>query len=331
MQSKTVIVIGGGPAGSSCAWKLREYGIDCLILDKASFPRAKLCAGWITPEVVVDLQMDPEAYPYSFLTFSHLQFHFPMFDYKLQAIQHSIRRFEFDHWLLQRSGCDIIQHDVRQLEYKNGYYYIDGKYKAKYLIGAGGTRCPVYRELFKTINPRARDLQAVTLEEEFAYDYQDPDCHLWFFNNKLPGYAWYVPKQNGYINIGIGAMKNRLHDREQDIQSQWQYFLTQLQQQNLITHNNKKPKGYSYFVRGAVERCQRDNAYIIGDAAGLATRDMCEGIGPAIHSGLMAADSIASQAPFDLQSVAAYSGDSTLVRKLMEFKMHSLLPWQSAF
>jgi flavin-dependent dehydrogenase len=54
-SSADVIIVGGGPAGSSCAWSLKRQGVDCLVLDKEPFPRGKPCAGWITPEVVEDL------------------------------------------------------------------------------------------------------------------------------------------------------------------------------------------------------------------------------------------------------------------------------------
>ena len=44
-------------------------------------------------------------------------------------------------------------------------------------------------------------------------------------------------------------------------------------------------------LRGDVDVVRVDNAFITGDAAGLATRDLCEGIGPAIRSGQRAAAS----------------------------------------
>ena len=50
-----VVIAGGGPAGSTCAWKLREAGLDVIVLDAASFPRDKVCAGWITPQVVSEV------------------------------------------------------------------------------------------------------------------------------------------------------------------------------------------------------------------------------------------------------------------------------------
>ncbi len=49
MIERDVIIVGGGPAGSSCAWRLARHGVKPLVLDRASFPRLKLCAGWITP------------------------------------------------------------------------------------------------------------------------------------------------------------------------------------------------------------------------------------------------------------------------------------------
>ncbi|MCK5307153.1 MAG: FAD-dependent oxidoreductase, partial [Zetaproteobacteria bacterium] len=62
MESCDVLIVGGGPAGSSCARKLNQAGIDVLVLDKSQFPRDKVCAGWITPEVLQLLQIDPEEY-----------------------------------------------------------------------------------------------------------------------------------------------------------------------------------------------------------------------------------------------------------------------------
>jgi flavin-dependent dehydrogenase len=38
-----------------------------------------------------------------------------------------------------------------------------------------------------------------------SYPFSDERCHLWFFEDGLPGYAWYVPKADGYLNVGIGG------------------------------------------------------------------------------------------------------------------------------
>ena len=213
MKTHDVVIIGGGPAGSAAATRLQSAGADVLVLDKEVFPRLKLCAGWITPEVVRDLEMDIAAYPHRFLTFDKLHIHLKGLHLRVPCVQHSIRRFEFDAWLLERSGAPVAQHTAKHIQRENGTYLIDAAFRCKYLIGAGGTRCPVYRAFFRSLNPRADRLQTATLEHEIAYDWHDPDCHLWFFEQGLPGYAWYVPKQNGWLNVGLGGMAMRLRSR----------------------------------------------------------------------------------------------------------------------
>ena len=51
MDTCDALVVGGGPAGSSCARALERAGLDVVVLDRASFPRDKVCAGWVTPEL----------------------------------------------------------------------------------------------------------------------------------------------------------------------------------------------------------------------------------------------------------------------------------------
>src|ERR1043166_906169 len=62
VQRCDALVVGGGPGGSSCAWRLREAGLDVIVVDAATFPRDKVCAGWITPQVVSALRLDTLAY-----------------------------------------------------------------------------------------------------------------------------------------------------------------------------------------------------------------------------------------------------------------------------
>lgn len=45
-----VIVVGGGPAGAATAWSLAREGVDVLVLDRAHFPREKICAEYLSPQ-----------------------------------------------------------------------------------------------------------------------------------------------------------------------------------------------------------------------------------------------------------------------------------------
>jgi len=306
MRSCDVLIVGGGPAGSSAARRLVRSGADVLVLDRESFPRQKLCAGWITPEVVRELEIDLAAYPHRLLTYPRLRMHFGRVQLPVPCVQHSIRRFEFDAWLLARSGASVEQHNVRHIEARDDGYVLDGQYRCRYLIGAGGTRCPVYRELFREANPRASELQIVTLEHEIEYDWHDADCHLWFFSQGLPGYSWYVPKEHGWLNVGVGAIAERMKARGQDIRTHWAQLAAMLER-TLAPGARYDPTGYSYYLRGAVEVVRRGNAFITGDAAGLATRDLGEGIGPAVRSGLRAAEAILAGREYRLEDVTGVS------------------------
>lgn len=306
MTEAEIIVVGGGPAGSTCAGKLREAGREVLILDKRTFPRTKLCAGWVTPRVWKLIGVPPKEYPHSILTFKKLNYFFGRKRIPVPTKQYSIRRYEFDHWLLQRSGAPVVQHEVKNIVQKDEGFVIDDQFKCKILVGAGGTNCPVYRTFFAEHRPRHQEKRIATMELEFAYPYEDANCYLWFFENDLSGYSWYVPKGNEFLNIGIGGKFLAMQQKGQTIQQHWNWFVEKLLAQQLISEKPEQVKGYQYFLRHE-EPAQLKNIYLVGDAAGLATIDMGEGIGPAIHSGLLAAKAILTGQPYSFSPVSKYS------------------------
>src|SRR5262245_6929280 len=106
MESCDVLIVGGGPAGSSCAWALRGAGLNVIILDKCRFPRDKICGGWITPQVVEELQIDLDDYARTRLLQPITAFRVSAMgarDIEVpydRAVSYGIRRCEFDDFLL---------------------------------------------------------------------------------------------------------------------------------------------------------------------------------------------------------------------------------------
>src|SRR5262245_59162582 len=155
MDSCDVLIVGGGPAGSSCAWGLRNSGLDVLILDKSSFPRPKVCGGWITPSVLQVLEIDPAVYaqghllqPIEAFALSCIGQDATTVSYG-EPVSYGIRRSEFDHFLLQRSGARLRDGvSIAKIERSGDGWIINGEFRARLLIGAGGHFCPVAR-LFK--------------------------------------------------------------------------------------------------------------------------------------------------------------------------------------
>jgi len=306
MIEQEIVIIGGGPAGSTCAWKLRELGKTALILDKSKFPRNKLCAGWITPSVIKSLKIDISTYPHNLTIFPRLHFQIHGRRFSIKTTQYAIRRIEFDNWLLQGSGVPIIQHEVKNIALENDFYVIDQKYRCRILVGAAGTNCPVYQTFFKDDFPRSKEKLIVAMEAEFPYPVKDKNCFLWFYENNLPGYSWYVAKTD-FLNIGIGGKFLHLQSRGEIIKEHWDVFINKLKNTSLLDDIEISARGYQYYLRHKQHTMPRKNLYLIGDAAGLATIDMGEGIGPAVESGLRAARAIAAGKKFSLKSIPKYS------------------------
>src|ERR1041385_5807938 len=113
MDRADAIVVGGGPAGSSAAWRLVRAGLDVVVIDKAAFPRDKVCAGWITPAVVKTLELDLADYgsrwtlqPFSGFRTGTFNGAARLTDFD-DTISYGIRRCEFDAYLLQRSKARV--------------------------------------------------------------------------------------------------------------------------------------------------------------------------------------------------------------------------------
>ena len=312
MKNVDVIIVGGGPAGAACAWKLAQHQVDFLVLDKATFPRVKPCAGWITPLVLRDLEINPADYPLGIKHFTNFQVSIKDFQFKLHTNQYAIRRVEFDDWLLHRSDPAIENHTVKEIRVEDDRYLIDDTYSANTIVGAGGTNCPIQKTFFKNELDGHKGALIVAQEEEFAYEHHDDRCHLWFLQNGLPGYAWYVPKANGFVNIGLGGSAAKLKDTNDTLKRHWGLLVEKLDKMGLVKGHEYKPVGHSYFLRGKNPVVRQGNAFIIGDAIGLATRDMGEGIGPAIQSGIRAAEAILSGQRFSVESIQKYSFPSLL-------------------
>jgi flavin-dependent dehydrogenase len=295
------IIVGGGPSGSTCASILVKSGINTLLLDRANFPRVKLCGGWLSPPIWNVLGISPDEYTPRLWKFKRVHIHFHGRKYTLKADGYFVRRYEFDDFLLKRSRVQNTEHNVRQIEKDSeGYWVIDNQFRAKYLIGAGGTHCPVARSLF----PKPDNLQCGTQEKEFEGDADEiaacragedgePEILL---HDDMKGYSWNVPKGN-WLNIGSGTLIAR------DVLPAWTKARKFFEDNATIPHSSRpilekmKGHGYVFFNTDHLAQCQANNAFLIGDALGLAQPMTGEGILPAVLSAKVCATAIAEGVP----------------------------------
>ena len=292
------MIVGGGPAGSSCAWALRDSGLDVLIVDRATFPRHKLCGGWITPLVLDELEFTAEDY-------SPGRTMQPITGFRLSAIggpqvevrsdgvvSYGIRRCEFDEYLLRRSGARVREGvALTSIERVDGAWRLNGDIRARVLIGAGGHFCPVGHYLGNKGSP------APVLAQEIEFEMDAPvaaksriagEIPELFFCPDMLGYGWVFRKDN-YLNVGLGRTDS--HEISRHVKDFVGYLAKERAVQTPVT-------GIAGHAYGLVGRSHRkildDGVLLIGDAAGLAYPESGEGIRPAIESGLIAAHAILS-------------------------------------
>ena len=220
MHTHDVLIIGGGPSGSTLAWALSQQGMDVAILDKQSFPRDKVCAGWITPVVLESLQINKQRYqqknilqPICGFRIGCMSGHMNEIEYPNGPVSYSIRRYEFDDFLLKRSQA-ILYNNIKleSMRYENKLWNINDAYSAPLLIGAGGHFCPVARHIGARLGKAEPVVSAKEIEFPMS-EAQQQTCKVisnrpeLFFCDDLKGYGWVVRKQN-YLNIGLGREEN---------------------------------------------------------------------------------------------------------------------------
>lgn len=299
METCDVLVVGGGPAGSTCATRLRRAGLDVLVVDRSHFPRDKVCAGWITPQVIDDAGIDVADYRRG----RTLQ---PITGFRTGAIgaagdvetsygrvvSFGIRRVEFDQYLLQRSGARLkLGTPVASIRRDGARWIVNDSIRAAMLVGAGGHFCPVSRWLNGEI---PRKSLVVAQEAEFPIDPADesswavvPETPELYFCRDLAGYGWCFRKER-HINIGLGRLGER------SLPAATREFLAFLKARHRIPNDASwRWRGHAYLVSNASRRqVVQPGVMLAGDAAGLAYPESGEGIRPAIESGLLAATSI---------------------------------------
>ncbi|MBS0264728.1 MAG: NAD(P)/FAD-dependent oxidoreductase [Planctomycetes bacterium] len=310
-----VLIVGGGPAGSSCAWALAGSGLDVCLLDKAEFPRDKVCAGWITPAVAIELELDLAAYqvgrtlqPFTGFRTGLIGGAQVLTRYD-QVVSYGIRRCEFDEYLLRRCGARLFLHEsCTSLRREGTGWIVNERFLAKCVVGAGGHFCPVARLLGCDEQPTGPVVLAQETEFEMSADELaacqiQPDVPELFFCSDLQGYAWCVRKGN-FLNIGIGR------EGESHLASHMSVFCDHLRRSGKIDVTTAyRVKGHAYrLYRGQHRQVAADAVLLIGDSAGLAYPQSGEGIRPAIESGLMAAATIrAAGGDYRQENLADYS------------------------
>jgi len=271
-----VIVVGGGPSGSTIARKLAELDYHILLLEKEIMPRYKVCAGGvptILEEILKsDLSLIKEKEISDIIIRKgwkevHLKFESP--------VLFTVKRDKFDDFLLKlakEKGAHIKYEKVIDIE-KNNVITEKSEYKGKVIVGADGAGSIVRRDMF---TPK-RWLK--TIEANINHPWGNIALIEILHHS---GYRWVFPKK-GEVSIGAGGLSSHIGNLEPEFYS----FLSELD-----IEGDYKIHHYGYPIWISPQSLVKGNTILIGDAGCLVNPFSGAGIFTGIISGLIGAYSI---------------------------------------
>ncbi len=293
MKQVDLVILGAGPAGSAAAVTARRAGLSVALIDKARFPRDKLCGGLVTGRCAGHLArvFGQEITTDLFDTRHHFEFYMQGQDLgRLEDVPplHLTMRHAFDARLLghalEAGAEDYTGQRVARFEFaQNQVILANGDPLAfKVLIGADGVQSPVAKALFGRAFDPARVGFALEVEAPAQAPREDTPIRV-DFAAACWGYGWSFPKR-GSTTVGLGG----LHHENPDMNARLVAYLDLLG-----AGHDAKVKGHFLPFGEAKPQPGRANILLAGDAAGFVDPITGEGIGHAIHSGELAALSAA--------------------------------------
>ena len=301
-----VLIVGAGPAGSFLGYLLARAGLKVTIIDKATFPRDKVCGGGISNKTLELLPFDispvvQRRVTGAFLTYQNRDTVVKDMDDRGGAAVH---RSEFDDFLLQKAICAGAQFHgdtsfVKAEKASDGVVVTTGRgaLKARYVVGADGVFSQVRQSVFGrglvTYVPAVEALVSVTPDRAERIG----NRVLFDFGAMPRGYGWIFPKKD-HLNVGVFSIYPTKSIKTDLAQFMRLYGI-------LDSPLNVKHLGFSIPLRNKRREFERDNVLLLGDAAGFAESFYGEGIYYALKSSLVAAEALATG--FDRPSERAYS------------------------
>jgi geranylgeranyl reductase family protein len=267
VKTYDVLVVGGGPAGSTTAHRLADAGASVLLVDKARFPRDKPCGGGLTMRAVRQCPVDPSPVVEEKVDLVELRFRYgdAVVRRSREPVILMTQRRRLDAFLLQTAcerGVEVREQATVRIDARNNSFLVGReRMVADIIVGADGAN----GSTAKAVGLGKGIVHGVAYEGNAPYSCLDRARYERRAVVELAGipggYGWVFPKAE-HANVGVGA---------------WQYAGPQLREHlgRLCDAHGVEVKaldelrGHRLPLRRPGTMIASERALLVGDAAGL--------------------------------------------------------------
>ena len=292
-ESFDVIVVGAGPAGSSCARRASELGFSVTVLEKSPFPRSKPCGGGLTERSLRLLNGEQAGLELRRFDTVEIAFdrHLSLLVRGRETLMATTTRAELDALLsraAEAAGAAVeVGRAVTGLEREGEGVRVGvegDSMTARYVVVADGARGAGRRMLglspltmgggiYVRVFPDADGLPELTGGRVLF----DPTA-------AKRGYGWVFPKGD-HLNIGVFSQCELSARLSRDLD-------TFVALRGFGAWRSEGPFAFPIPVGRPVDALGTDRVLFAGDAAGLVNPVTGEGISSAVLSGRLAAEAV---------------------------------------
>jgi geranylgeranyl reductase family protein len=312
-----VLVVGGGPSGAATAYHLARHGVDVLLVDRATFPREKVCGDGLTPRGVRALQamgVQPLQTP-GFTVVDGLRVHGPGVHLDLAWPELSSfprygvvsTRHDLDHLLLRQAigaGARVWEGAEAQAPLLDGAWITGASVKrngtaeevrARFVIACDGassrfaSRAGVRRDPRRPIGIAARRyFRSPKGDTTFLESWLD----LWDERRLMAGYGWIFPVGGGVVNVGAGLLSSYVRFGAWNARRVYDLFVNHVGEEWGLD----EAEALGPILSGPLPMGMNRNplslpgVLVVGDAGGIINPFNGEGIAYAMESGQLAAE-----------------------------------------
>jgi geranylgeranyl reductase family protein len=279
VQRYDVLVVGGGPAGSTTAIRLAEGGARVLLVDKATFPRDKPCGGGLTTRAFAQCPVDPTPVVEDEVDVVELRFRFG--DSVVRQASSPVIRMTQRRWL---DAFLLAAARERGVEVREGTTIDTATARADVIVGADGANGTTA----KSVGLGGGIVQGVAYEGNVPYGTVARERYAHRAVVELAdipgGYGWVFPKGD-HVNVGVGAWQEegpRIRE----------HLARVCNAHGLDPSQLDALRGHRLPLRRAATRLANERALLVGDAAGLIDPVSGDGMYECFVSSRLAAEAI---------------------------------------